>query len=150
MCGPLEGPRVCCIVLGLHCNTAGRALDYPQGAAAKAAGKAQARRRHNQRVCPDGVRNAPRRGPASEHATGPRAPEPQTPARHTQLHADAHATSNRSRTPRYMLCQQTRWRHKNRSRWLVASAMARSISEAALHQRWLVVSAMGPSISDGS
>ena len=35
--GQLEGPRVRCIALGLHFNTAGRALDYQQGAAAKAA-----------------------------------------------------------------------------------------------------------------
>ena len=94
MCGPLEGPRVCCIVLGLHCNTAGRALDYPQGAAAKAAGKAQAR--HNsdaqQRPAPGwGPRSAPpgpshrdRHGPGGQ---SPRGPEPQ--AAHDQAASQA-------------------------------------------------------------
>ena len=106
-----EGPRVRCIALGLHFNTAGRALDYQQGAAAKAA----------QQQCATGTTalmglamrmNALRQGPATEHPAqeprSPRSTEPQTPATHMHLHADADATSKRRRTPRYMLCQQTR------------------------------------------
>ena len=86
MCGPLEGPRVCCIALGLHCNTAGRALDYPQGAAAKAAGKACGAPPHNSdvqlrpaprwgsRSAPPGPGHRDRHGPDSQ---SPRGPEPQ-------------------------------------------------------------------------
>ena len=75
-----------CIVLGLHFNTAGHALDYQQGVAAKAA----------QQQCATGTTallglamrmNALRQGPATEHP----AQEPRSPRAPNTSHAHAPA-----------------------------------------------------------
>ena len=67
----------------------------------------------------------PQSTPRDQEPQSPRATEPQSHrapnishAHAQHLHADANATSKRSRTRRYnaMLCQQTRWRHKKRCR----------------------------------
>ena len=98
-CGGHFGPyasnlkaRARCIVLGLHCDTAGSALDYQQGATAEAA---QQRCATATNAMPGSAmrptRARPQSTPQAQEPRSPRAPGPQTPwpAKHTHLHADA-------------------------------------------------------------
>ena len=89
--------------------------------------RGQPRRPHNSDAQPRptpcrGLQCAPP-GPghrAPHRPKSPGAPEPQGPKRHgqpsTRTCMQMQPASQRSHTPRYMLCQQTRWQHKKRSR----------------------------------